>query len=305
MLQVTNRALLSLVLAGSMTVSLGSNAIGLAIADGSFQVNNSKVWGNSALLDGSTVETGQAGSKLRLNSGSQVLLGADSRARLYQSRAVLEKGAGQLESSAGYLLEARGLRIAPAQAKTVARVKLDGSTKVLVATLRGSVRVFNARGLLIANLDPGNAVNFDPQAGAAVPTKVSGCLLEKDGKFMIVDETTHVTMELLGEDLDKEVGKHVQIAASADSAKPTLAGASQLLHVLKLTETGKGCESKAAAAAAAGKGHAGTAGASAAGGLSTTTIAVIGSVGAVAGTLGGLALSGALGGDESRPATSR
>jgi len=65
---------------------------------------------------------------------------------------------------------------------------------------------------------------FDPQAGAAAPTQISGCLLSKNDKFIIVDQTTNVTMEAYGAGLDKQTGNRVEITGTAEAAAPAVAG---------------------------------------------------------------------------------
>ena len=58
----------SFMLTGAIALA-GSPAIGIVTASGSFTLENSKVWGNSTLFDGSTVETSQASSSLALRNG--------------------------------------------------------------------------------------------------------------------------------------------------------------------------------------------------------------------------------------------
>src|SRR2546425_10048056 len=105
---LTHRALLSLILVGTVTISLASSpAIGLVVAKGSFQLENSTVRGNATVFDGNTIETNKVSSHLQLNNGAQMRLGMESRAKIYGTRAVLEKGIGQLEASKDYQIEAR------------------------------------------------------------------------------------------------------------------------------------------------------------------------------------------------------
>lgn len=74
----------------------GSPAIGIVTASGSFTLNNSAVYGNATLFDGAKVETGAASSEIALNNGMKLLLAAQSSARVFSNKVVLEKGAGQL-----------------------------------------------------------------------------------------------------------------------------------------------------------------------------------------------------------------
>ncbi|MBI1790324.1 MAG: hypothetical protein HYR60_22560, partial [Acidobacteria bacterium] len=178
MARLSVQALLALILVGTLTFGLAAGpAIGVAVANGSFQVDSSRVYGNTTLFDGTTVQTDQASSRLQLNNGTRMELGADSRARVYDKRVTLERGLGELETPAGYQIEARTLRIATADSKSVARVKLEGEKQVLVAAVTGPVRVYNEIGLLVANMEPGVALMFTPQAAQPGAFQMSGCLL--------------------------------------------------------------------------------------------------------------------------------
>jgi hypothetical protein len=76
---------------------------------------------------------------------------------------------------------------------------------------------------------------FEPQEGSATTvTKVSGILALKDGKFIVVDRVTNVTMQLQGTGLEAEVGNLVEITGTVDAAAPTVAGASQLIDVTSI-----------------------------------------------------------------------
>ncbi|MBZ5624054.1 MAG: hypothetical protein LAQ69_35950 [Acidobacteriia bacterium] len=314
-------------------LSAASTAIGMAVANGSFQVDHSQVWGNSTLFDGSTIETAMATSQLQLNGGVQMRLASNTRVTVYQRRLVLESGFGQLESAAGYEVEARSLRISTVAPDTVARIRLEGDRKVTVAAIRGAVRVNNAVGLLVANVEAGHSLDLEPQVpGAAAPTRASGCLLAKGGKVVLAEQTANVILELHGTGLEQELGNRVEITGIAEEAAATVAGASQLIKVAGFRQISKGgCASIAkklgattaaagAGAAGAGAAGAGAAGAGAAGagaaaagaagaatatGIGIGTVAVIGGV-ATAATVGGLAAAGSLPGQgSSTPSASR
>src|SRR5437016_11151905 len=150
---------ITLVAAISSYLMAAGPAIGFAVANGSFKVDNSTISGNASVFDGSTLITERAASKLQLNNGVRLQLGSESRVRVYQDRAILEKGVGQLTASAAYPVEARTLNISSAEPNTVARVQLDGSNSVMVSTVSGAVRVTNAHGVLVANLGAGRAAS--------------------------------------------------------------------------------------------------------------------------------------------------
>ncbi len=217
-MRTSARALLSLILVGLVTSLMASNAaIGLAVASGDFQVNAKQARGTATLFDGTTVETGKAASQIRLDNGAELRLATDSRAKVYQDRIVLEKGTGQLESSAAFPLESRTLRIVSTQPNTVARVLVADQGKVLVSTLRGAVRVTNSAGLAVANVTSGLSMVFQPQAAVAATT-LSGCLYERESKEFIFDAATRTQHGLGGLDLSKETGKNVELTGTEDPA---------------------------------------------------------------------------------------
>ena len=308
MFKFARRASLGMSLCALSTCFAASPAIGLVVANGSFQLDHSNVWGTATLFDGNVIETNVSSSQLQLNNGVNVRLAAETRARVYESRLVLEKGIGQLESTK-YRIEAASLQVEAVKPGATARGQVTGPARVVVAARDGSVRVSNGDGVLIARLDRGREMVFEPQeGGAAELTKVSGILALKEGKFILVDRTTNVTMQLQGAGLEAEVGNLVEITGTVDSAAPTVAGASQIIDltsVKRLTKRAAAAGAAGAGAAGAGAAGAGAAGAGA-GGLSTGAIvAIVGGV-AAAGTLGGLAAEHDLPGQgSSQPSTSR
>jgi len=310
------RATWILFAAGALSRLPGATqAIGTVVANGSFQIDHARVWGNATLFDGSVIETAAASSQIRLNQGVQMRLSSSTRATVFEKKLVLESGYSQLDSWANYELEARSLHVAPSARDTVALVRMADDRKVVVAALHGAVRVTNSIGLLIANIEAGKSLEFEPQeAGAAAPTQATGCLLSKDGAFILAEQTANLVLELKGSGLDQELGNRVEIAGQAEKTAPTVAGASQLIKVAQLKRIAKGgCSSvakKLGAAAGAG-GAAAAAGTAAAGGAATAagigtgaTVAIIGGV-ATAATVGGLGAAGTFSGSESPQPASR
>ncbi|MGD0361493.1 MAG: hypothetical protein ABSC93_11520 [Bryobacteraceae bacterium] len=304
MSSIARRVSLGLLSLCGLSASFAANsAIGLVVADGSFQLDHSRVRGSATLFEGNVIETNISSSQLQLNNGVNLRLAADTRARVYASRLVLEQGIGQLES-ADYKIEAASLQVEADKRGATARVQLTGTKRVVVAARDGEVRVSNRDGVLIARVASGREMAFEPQEGsAAAVTKVSGILALKGGKFIVIDRTTNVTMQVQGAGLEPEVGNLVEIVGTVNAAAPTVAGASQLIDVTSVKRLTK--SARPATAGAAGAAGAGAAGA-AAGGLSTgAVVAIVGGV-AAAGTIGGLAAAHALPGQSgSQPSTSR
>ena len=249
MRRLTVQGLIALLVVTSLTSGFAANAsIGIAIASGPFRVNQSAVKGNASLFEGSEVATDRASSKLRMNGGARLEIGTDSRARVYGDHVVLENGAGQLEAGTPYRIEARTLRISTASAKSIARVQLSGADAVLVSALNGPVSVTGSGGQLLAKLEPGNNLRFVPQASAPDSYEVTGCLLRKGGKAIIVDETTNQFFEVRGADRSTEFGNRVTVKGRGVTGVTPLAGASAMIdaQTIALVAPG-GCLATAAA----------------------------------------------------------
>ncbi len=285
-------------LAASLPPAMAATpSIGTVVAKGSFRVDETLVSGNATLLEGATVETKLTGSMLNLSSGPHLALSADSKGRIFGDHLVLEKGSGQMEKAAGFRVEARGLTIRPETGESSARVTLAGNTKVQVAALTGSFRVLTSRGLLVAAMAPGAALEFEPQAANGEPWKLTGCLRAATGHFLLTDEVTNVTVEVAGSSVDQQAGNRVEVTGALDPTGSPVSGATQFIRATRVRQLSKGCVATGKGAAAAGAG--GAAGKAAGGGgagavgISVTTIAVIGGV-AVAAVFGGLAATGSL-----------
>jgi len=217
-------------------------AIGIVTASGHFMIEKSQVWGNSSLFDGSVVQTDSASSDLALRNGVKVQLGAKSRARVFENRLTLEKGVSQMTASAPYEIDAAGLKV------TGERVRVSLTDQVEVAALSGAARVMSGSGVLLAAIPAGRSMNFAMQAGSSGTVTRSGCLLYKDGNFILQDENTQEIAELHGPDLGLNTGNRVQVSGTASTAKPSVAIAAMVINVTTITQRSQGgCLSVASA----------------------------------------------------------
>ncbi|HLW76091.1 MAG TPA: hypothetical protein VKS01_03880 [Bryobacteraceae bacterium] len=263
-------------------------AIGIVTASGHVSIEHSQVWGNATLFDGATIETNAASSDVALRNGVRLQLGASSKARVFENRALLEKGVGQVGGSPSYELDAASLRIHADSGR--ARVTLGD--RIEVAALTGSARVMNANGVLLASLAAGRSMSFEPQNSPAVSH--TGCLLYKDGHFILQDENDNSITELNGPDLAKNTGNRVTATGTLATARPAVQIATSVMNVTKVDlKSPGGCLTAAStlnaqteAPAGAGKGAAVGAAAGAAGGAAA---------GAAAGAAGGAAAGAAAG----------
>jgi hypothetical protein len=85
------------------------------------------------------------------------------------------------------------------------------------------------------------------QAATGVITR-TGCLLSKDGRYLIQDENTQEVVEVRGNDLASNVGNRVNATGTASALRPALSIATSLLNVTQVTlKQSGGCLSIAAA----------------------------------------------------------
>jgi hypothetical protein len=235
-------ALSALILAGVLVAWGTGPVIGIAVANGTFQVDNAQVTGNTTLFDGSKIETTDSSSRLRLRDGTRVELAAGSRVSVFQNRTLIEKGLGEFHAAPSYEIEARGLRISSAREGSIVRVRLDGEKMVLVAALNGPARVFKTSGALIANVADGATLRFEPQALPESAARMSGCLLRKSGRFILIDQTANIVVELLGDatQLSAQLGNRVEIQGAVDASAQPPEGASQVVRVTVIEQIGPG-----------------------------------------------------------------
>lgn len=248
-MKLTVQSLLALLVAGCLLAATDP-AIGMAVARGSFRADNSRVYGNTTLFEGTRLATSQASLELRLQSGAQLGLAPASEAQVYRDHLVLERGRAEVRAAAAYGLEARGLRATPTAPQSWARIGFDERNRVLVAAVRGPVEVRNTSGLLLANLDEGRTLVFDPQGqqpGAAAPVKITGQVERKDSHYLLTDEVSKVIFEVIGGGVEREVGNRVELSGVIDPTAKPFPPATQ---VVKVTQSRR----LAAAAAAAGAG---------------------------------------------------
>ena len=235
-----------------MASALGAApAIGIATASGHFTVEKSQVWGNSTLFDGATVETQQASSELALRSGVKLQLGAMSRAKVWENRLALERGVGQAYGTSAFELDAAGLKIRSADG--AARFRVAVNDRVEVTALAGVARVMNSSGAMLASIPAGRAMSFAMQQGSATGAITrTGCLLYKDGHYILQDENTQEVVELNGVDaaaraLQANTGNRVEVVGTAGATKPVVSIATSLLSVATVTAKSQGgCLSAAA-----------------------------------------------------------
>lgn len=224
-----------------------SLAIGVVTASGHFILDRSEVWGNATLFDGGKIETGAASSEAALRNGVRIQLASASSATVGESQLTLTKGTGQVSATKDYQVSTGDLAIRSARGESRIRVAWLAGGAVEVTALSGAARVASRTGLVLASIPAGRRMDFAMQAGAGVVTR-TGCLLSKDGRFLLQDQNTQEILEIRGNDLAAQIGNRVAITGTVSAIRPALAIASGMLNATTVTlqQTG-GCLSAAAA----------------------------------------------------------
>ena len=292
----------------------GSLAIGTILTNGAFRLNNATLINNATLFEGATIESGAAVSRVNFSSGTRLVVGAESKGRVFGDHLVLERGQSRIDKANGFRVEARGLKILPDTGASTGRVLLAGIARVEVVALTGSFRVLNSRGLTVANIPAGTALALEPQSTMG-PSHLTGRLMNRGGHYLLKDETTHVTVEVSGLGLVGNAGRRLEVMGATDSAATPVSDATQVIRVARVMQAPAGTVAGGAGGGTAPAGSGGTSGGSggAAGGtaggaggaasgaaISVTMIAIIGGVAAAA-VVGGLAATGSIGSGATAP----
>jgi hypothetical protein len=280
-----------------------SPAIGTIVTRGAFRLNHATLINNATLFEGATIETGSAASRMDLVSGTRLELGADSRGRFFGDHLVLERGQSVLQKAQGFRVEARGLTILPDTGASTGRILLQGTARVQVSAVTGSLRVLNSRGMVVAKIPSGGALLMEPQASDG-PTRLAGRVSLRGGHYLLTDETTNVTVELAAKkSLANAIGRRVEVTGVNDPAATPASDATQVIEVAQVTPAP---QPPTAPAGSGGSGGGGTAAGGSTGGaasgaaVSVTLVAIIAGVAAAA-VVGGLAATGGLGGGAAAP----
>jgi hypothetical protein len=297
-------------------LSAAAPVIGMAMSQNGVTVDNSKISGTATLFDGANVQA-DGYSRLHLNNGTRLDLGAGSKAQVFANHAALRSGMSEMQSSTGFEIDTPNLRIQSGDGNSIARVRIEND-KVFVTAVNAPVNVMNGRGMLVAKVAPGMPLSFMQGAAASNAFDVTDCVLQKNGAAILDDQKGNQVFELRGADLRKGIGSVLRVVGTADASAAPAAGATMVIKVTSATIVKKGgCTTQATTlgastaaaglgaaaasgagvaaggAAAAGAGAAAASAGAAAAGIGTTAAVVGGVAAATAAAVGGAAAAGA------------
>jgi hypothetical protein len=91
-------------------------------------------------------------------------------------------------------------------------------------------------------------MSFPMQVAQAGTVTRTGCMVYKDGRFLLQDQTTQEVIELNGPDLATNVGNRVDVRGTVATARPTIPVATVVLNVASVAPRAQGgCLSVASA----------------------------------------------------------
>jgi hypothetical protein len=199
-------------------------ALGLVTAKGTFQVDRIQVTENATVFDGSTIETANAASEIRLNNGARMLLARESKGTAFSDHLLLERGEGRLVSGASYRIETGKFNIQPTTPTSIGRVAVTSPGTIEVAALYGALSIKNMHGLLLANVPAGSTVQMNSD-NPGTQSRITGKVVSRDGHYYITDEVSKTEFEVQGEGISGKVGKRVRVIGVAGSTTAAVGGA--------------------------------------------------------------------------------
>jgi hypothetical protein len=267
-----------LIAACMVSVSGAPSSIGIVRSYGEFRVDGAAVRGNSTLMAGDVVETMAMNTTINLGA-TEVTLLPESRAALYADHTTLQRGTTLVRGASSHALEAGALRIVGTSPHSLVEVGYSDRKLITISAHAGAANVFTSSGELLASLNPGGALAFEPtsgatglgsgQASANAGVTLKGKLTKKKGAYFIIDDGKTYEITSTTVDLSQYVGKVISVAGVVGSS----AGGVTIVTVASVT----------VGAVATGAG------------LSAGLAAIIVGAGA-AGTIGGLAAAGSFSG---------
>ena len=218
----TKFVVIAIALFSSSFALADSSAIGTASTRGEIRVDGYTVRGTATLFDNTALATNQFAATLRLDKGTEIKLGTGTSGTLYRDRMVLSRGVTEVTATSPFQLQANGLSIASSTSKTAGIISLNAQKTVEVAALTGELRVTDSRGVLLAEVNPGDSISFpaEPRARSAAAQAQSaasqsisdiGLVSFENGQYYLTSTLSGVKYQITGGNLSKYVNDKVVI----------------------------------------------------------------------------------------------
>ena len=197
----------------SMTGIAAGPVIGVAVSEGSLQVNQGTIQGNANLEAGSIVRSLASEVRVRLSNGAAASLIPKSVAQFGGQAVELKSGGGIFLNANGYQVNALGFDV---RSEGNAKAKLYMQNGQLqVGALDGQVKVRSRAGVLVARVMPGKALALAPAALDDSTSTMTGTLRQSGERWTLRDETTNVEAELHFMTPNDYAGRRVEVTGKA------------------------------------------------------------------------------------------
>jgi len=197
----------------SMTGIAAGPVIGVAVSQGSLQVNQGTIQGNANLEAGSVVRSLTSEVRVRLTNGAAASLIPTSVAQFGGQSMELKSGGGIFANANGYLVSAMGFDVR-SEGSAKAKLYMENG-QLQVGALDGQVKVSSRDGVLVARVMPGKALALAPAAVNDRTSTMTGTLRQSGDRWTLRDQTTNVDAELRGGTLNGYAGRRVEVTGKA------------------------------------------------------------------------------------------
>ncbi len=211
---LTQKILLALVL-GTVSLMWAGETAGTVVTPGRILIDDLAIRGNASVKEGSVLKTSTEAARIELSGGGALALDAKSEAVIRRDGLNLRQGKAMLLSGQG-TMEALGLRIGKADAASKVFIAA-GPSMVEVAALEGAAQVRNRQGLILAMVEKGKPLRFEPGMQGNEST-VTGTLRREGSRFALKDELTGIDVELKGTGLTSQSGNRIQATGESKIA---------------------------------------------------------------------------------------
>lgn len=206
-------ALMALSMTGIAAGPATGPVIGVAVSEGSLQVNQGTIQGNANLEAGSIVRSLASEVRVRLSNGAAASLIPKSVAQFGGQAVELKSGGGIFSNANGYPVNALGFDVRSV-GNAKAKLYMENG-QLQVGALDGQVKVSSRTGVLVARVMPGKALALAPAALNDSTSTMTGTLRQSGDRWTLRDETTNVEAELQFTTPNDYAGRRVEVTGKA------------------------------------------------------------------------------------------
>lgn len=212
-----------------------SSSIGMVMTTGNILVDGSQVPGSSAIFSGSRISSGERSSNIQFSDGTSAVMRPGATMTVYREHSVLQRGVAMQRGIDKHAVSAGELKISGTTPHAAVLIGVKDALHIEVAAQEGESEVRTSSGNLVARVEPGKPMSFTIKDAAGSPANGAALYGVLQPHYLLTDETTNVTYQLQGENLEPLVGTAVQVTGnvlgSSSSAVPEVLAVSNITHL--------------------------------------------------------------------------